>query len=551
MRLSSLRTAMSCENGEANVSAAVPYYRFDGASSLAAFEPLERSEGSSGDAAAAQGASSFQDADLYNDLFVNSRDDRATRPSEDDPALHKAREQLDRNKRAQQRYRLRQKEKLEDYKRQLDELNQKVEQLLEEKVSLENRTQLLEKVVRMKDERLEYAQQQDVEGAKPYDSSELRRTIYEVQSLVHNGDPGFTLEDLRTIQPAQVEEMHKQTVAFLSLLLTKADAGIAGSETNILVTRIINGVRAIKNMGAKMQYSHMRKQELSWKHMRVPPADHPAWSKAVASAGLTAEQKRLLLASHSRLLSKMDAIMRERTAIVTAMTSALPQKESPSSSIDDCESSSDSFLQLSQASDALKSSLAKEHRAMLQFYEETQTEHSPLTALQEARILVEIFPHRFEMLWLCSVLGMEGKQRGADPMPHHERGPPAAGSSLPSTNTMASGPPMHLPGAPSPPATTFVAPRPPSHSGDLPTAVSAGLPPTSFMARGVPVHVPGPPMAGPPGLPPTSLTASGPLVQLPGSPSLPPLFLTAPGGAQESQEAYGSPLSGAYSQAHN
>ncbi len=44
-----------------------------------------------------------------------------------------------------------------------------------------------------------------MEGAKPYDSSELRRTIYEVQRLVHNGDPGFTLEDLRTIQPAQVK----------------------------------------------------------------------------------------------------------------------------------------------------------------------------------------------------------------------------------------------------------------------------------------------------------------------------------------------------------
>lgn len=42
--------------------------------------------------------------------------------------------------------------------------------------------------------------------------------------------------------PMQVEEMHKQTVAFLSLLLTKADAGVAGSETNVLVTRIINGV---------------------------------------------------------------------------------------------------------------------------------------------------------------------------------------------------------------------------------------------------------------------------------------------------------------------
>ena len=40
----------------------------------------------------------------------------------------------------------------------------------------------------------------------------------------------------------QIEEMHKQTVAFLSLLLTKADASIPGSNTNVLVTRIINGV---------------------------------------------------------------------------------------------------------------------------------------------------------------------------------------------------------------------------------------------------------------------------------------------------------------------
>ena len=65
-------------SGVPNVSTALPFYRADGASSLGAFEPLERSEGSSGDAAAAQGAPSFQDADLYNDLFVHSQDDRAT-----------------------------------------------------------------------------------------------------------------------------------------------------------------------------------------------------------------------------------------------------------------------------------------------------------------------------------------------------------------------------------------------------------------------------------------------------------------------------------------
>lgn len=35
---------------------------------------------------------------------------------------------------------------------------------------------------------------------------------------------------------------------------------------------------------------------------------------------------------------------------------------------------------------------------------------SPLNQLQEAQILVEIFPHRFESLWLCSVLAMEEKQ---------------------------------------------------------------------------------------------------------------------------------------------
>ncbi len=55
-----------------------------------------------------------------------------------------------------------------------------------------------------------------MDNAKPYDSSELRRTIYEVQQLVHNGDPGFTMEDLRTVQPAQVIVLSKrQTSAHL------------------------------------------------------------------------------------------------------------------------------------------------------------------------------------------------------------------------------------------------------------------------------------------------------------------------------------------------
>ncbi|BDA49417.1 hypothetical protein COCOBI_14-0340 [Coccomyxa sp. Obi] len=83
-----------------------------------------------------------------------------------------------------------------------------------------------------------------------------------------------------------------------------------------------------------------------------------------------------------------------------------------------------------QVSAALQANLAQEQQAFLQFYEELQTEQSPLKQLQEAQILVEIFPHRFESLWLCSVLAMEDKQGRAEAPQHglgHISGPPGAG----------------------------------------------------------------------------------------------------------------------------
>jgi exonuclease VII small subunit len=50
------------------------------------------------------------------------------------------------------RYRERQKEKMEHYERQVAELSGRVEELMRDKVSLESRNSLLEKVVKLKDE---------------------------------------------------------------------------------------------------------------------------------------------------------------------------------------------------------------------------------------------------------------------------------------------------------------------------------------------------------------------------------------------------------------
>ncbi|EIE19034.1 hypothetical protein COCSUDRAFT_59519 [Coccomyxa subellipsoidea C-169] len=260
-------------------------------------------------------------------------------------------------------------EKMEDYKKQLDGLSRKVDQLMAEKASLETRTQLLEKVVRMKDEKLDVQatnpEEYVNENEWPMHNLAMRRSVHDVLSLAKGGNPGISLDDMRNTSPQQMEQYHVEVVEFLSQQLIHPDVDIPGSATSELVNKIVLGM------------SHV---------------------------GLNSEQKRQLLASHRRLLAKMDTIMRERTGIVVAVGLALPSADRPSISIDDCERSSDNYLQLCQVSDALKTSLAKEHQAVVQFYEETQTEHSPLTPLQEARILVEIFPHRFETLDFCSIL---------------------------------------------------------------------------------------------------------------------------------------------------
>ncbi|BDA49416.1 hypothetical protein COCOBI_14-0330 [Coccomyxa sp. Obi] len=240
--------------------------------------------------------------------------------------LQKARQMQDKNKRAQQRYRERQKEKEQDYKRQLDELSQKVEQLMREKASLERRTEVLEKVVSMKDQEIENAQGNAEEASQNF---EMRSAIHAVNEIVYCGENPMTMEELRTVSLAQVEAFHKRMVTFLALQLTKPDVGEAGSPTSELVIKVINLVRTIKMLHTRLNYPVLRRMELAFGHLRVPPNDHPAWTKAVANAGITSEQRQMLLASHSCLLTRMDAIMRDRKAIVSAMTSALQQGDTP------------------------------------------------------------------------------------------------------------------------------------------------------------------------------------------------------------------------------
>ena len=52
---------------------------------------------------------------------------------------------------AQKRYRERQKEKMHDFERQVEELSGRVSALLREKANLESRNSLLERVVQLKD----------------------------------------------------------------------------------------------------------------------------------------------------------------------------------------------------------------------------------------------------------------------------------------------------------------------------------------------------------------------------------------------------------------
>ena len=52
---------------------------------------------------------------------------------------------------AQKRYRERQKEKMQDFERQVEELSSRVSALMREKANLESRNSLLERVVQLKD----------------------------------------------------------------------------------------------------------------------------------------------------------------------------------------------------------------------------------------------------------------------------------------------------------------------------------------------------------------------------------------------------------------
>ncbi|KAK9817881.1 hypothetical protein WJX72_003598 [[Myrmecia] bisecta] len=311
----------------------------------------------------------------------------------------------EKNRRAQARYRQRQKEKMDDYKQTVDRLNKQLEDMKMEKARLESQNCLLQKVAR--------------------DTQEL-----ELDAQTATTVPA--IQQVPASKEEQLEVVMQQSADFLKLMLpnlpSHVDAAFlrnADARMHALFRKMYNDelVKCLANGGDVVgSPAYKRLVELTkgkhkillgmaatsarlWREVNrnschrgnpvAPPED--LWRRVVAAMQLSPAQKRRLLDARRRLLLRIQQIVAQRRQIVEVLQVAIP-------SIDQHEQQrAVSFAQASQASEELQASLEEESQAVIQFLRDFLCSEV-IDPVQEARGKVAAAPYVWDTLAICSEL---------------------------------------------------------------------------------------------------------------------------------------------------
>ncbi|KAK9838159.1 hypothetical protein WJX81_005274 [Elliptochloris bilobata] len=302
----------------------------------------------------------------------------------------RAQRTADKNRQAQKRYRERQKEKMADFERQVEELSGRVSSLMQEKRSLETRNSLLERVVQLK-------QETDVEKSEPQELN-MYRSVALFGSLL-NPMP-CTVEDASRLNQDDIVDMYKTYVAALMECM-RGPVDDALSPSYQRLRQLIEAHREIMLHMGRTDAKMVSKIHCTLKKQIAPPG---MWARCVECMGLSAEQRAHILEARETLLQQMDAILQRRREVIQSLQGLLPESPNalPKAGVEHMKSFSCTLA----ASDELRESLEAEHHAVGEFI---AAFYAPdlLTPVQEARMSIEAAPYKVDTLAVSNQVAAE------------------------------------------------------------------------------------------------------------------------------------------------
>ncbi|KAK9818329.1 hypothetical protein WJX72_010687 [[Myrmecia] bisecta] len=312
----------------------------------------------------------------------------------------------EKNRKAQARYRQRQKEKMDDYKQTVDRLNQQLEDMKMEKARLESQNRLLQKVARNKQElegqiaAFAPAAQQS-RASKEEQLEAVMQLLSDFIKVVSPNMPSHV--DARFLRNAD-ERTHAQFRKIYNTELAKclANGGdVVGSPAHLRLVELIEGKHKIMlGMAATSSRLWREISRNSCNCGSQGPLPTDLWRRVVATMQLSPVQKAHLLDARRNLLLRIQDIVRQRRRIVAVLQVAVP-------CIDQLEhKNAVSFVQASQAADELQANLESEHQAVSQFVREVFCSEV-IDPVQEARGKVEADPFVWDTLAVCGEVAAE------------------------------------------------------------------------------------------------------------------------------------------------
>ncbi|BDA44082.1 hypothetical protein COCOBI_05-2660 [Coccomyxa sp. Obi] len=333
----------------------------------------------------------------------------------------------EKNRRAQRRFRERQKTKFTELTGKVEELEGRLGELLSEKARLEDRTTILEHTLEMRratsgeiDEllarRLGSVELNEsgtstanpvgnapsqtalsaaglgddlAEGSVRFFHDELRL------SLPFNGEHTLSIEDLKKTSPRDIICIYEQYVEELRKCLQMEAAHQPLTPAALRVVKLANEIStlllrawALNPVAMRQMHAHLNAEEQT-------PDSRNEHRRIAACLRLTEEQRTKLVAVTARFQHQRSMLVSQRQGIYQRL-----QRSSERSTV--TEEAIEEFLKAHDAMKLLKINLCQEHWESLS-YGSTATQL--LTPWQMATFLVESYPQWYDFLALADALG--------------------------------------------------------------------------------------------------------------------------------------------------
>ncbi|KAJ9528374.1 hypothetical protein QJQ45_014362, partial [Haematococcus lacustris] len=380
----------------------------------------------------------------------------------------------EKNRRAQRRFRERQKNKLQDLHKQIEELTDKVSSLQGENTALHSRTNILEKVLDMRNEQIQVMQESKETAIYPAEE--------ELGSLENVGGHlvQLTPESIKDLSSDAIYRIYQMYVKELSIRLADTDKDATASlrQPQLDLDTLVRDLSMmIMRLGVVKPLETRKFIVVSRQYLGSTEAEViNLWRNVMKLIDLSTDQKQEVVELKRLFLTKIEPIMEERKHLNIQIQANLPHDTFHTKN-------ALTYIKAHEAVIKLRDNLKAEQHVVLEFA--IAVFRGVFKSQQMAMLLVKCYPAVPDALGIASALSAElGEPESAATRQlamqlggYLDNGPTSHGNTfLHPTMLPQHGPhPALLPPSPSAPATAPSHPLPSSPPQGQPLSMSALL----------------------------------------------------------------------------